>query len=75
MDTIVRAAAQNGAIDFVMLRPVMMADGEAEEVKDWGDDGKGAGFIPKITKKTVAKFMVEACEGSAFNGRSPVISN
>jgi len=75
VDELVRTAAKKGVVDFVLLRPVMLADGEAAAVKDWGDDGKGTGMLSKITKKSVARFIVEACEVDTYVGRSPVISN
>ncbi len=75
VDKIVRAAAAGGSVDFVLVRPVMMVDGEAAEVKDHGDDGKDAGFMPKISRESVAAFIVGASESPDFHGRSPVISN
>ena len=62
-------------IEFVEVRPWMLADGEAAVIKVYGDDGKGAGFMPKITRASVAKFMVEAAVTSEYNGQSPVITN
>ena len=63
------------SLRFVEVRPWMLADGEAAEVKVYGDDGKGAGFMPKITRASVAKFMIEAAETSKYDGKSPVITN
>ena len=55
VDKMVREAAAEtagSAVDFVMVRPVMMVDGDAAEVKDHGDDGKHAGeFSPVFYKK------------------------
>ncbi|EMR68586.1 putative nad-dependent epimerase dehydratase protein [Eutypa lata UCREL1] len=60
---------------FVFVRPAMLADGPAAPVKAYPDDGKGAGFLPKITRASVANFIVDAVEESEFVGRSPVITN
>lgn len=62
-------------VDFVLVRPVMLAEGDAAEIKVFPDNGRGAGFMPKITRASVARFMVEALEGNAFAGKSPVITN
>lgn len=62
-------------IDFVEVRPWMLAEGDAAAVKVYGDDGKGAGFMPKITRASVAKFIVEAAATTKYNGKSPVITN
>lgn len=62
-------------IKFVEVRPWMLKDGESAEVKVYDDDGKGAGFMPKISRASVAKFMVKAAETSQYDGQSPVITN
>lgn len=62
-------------VDFVLVRPVMLAEGDAAETKVFPDDGRGAGFMPKVTRASVARFMVETLEGNTFDNRSPVITN
>ncbi|KAH8677879.1 hypothetical protein BX600DRAFT_139315 [Xylariales sp. PMI_506] len=70
------AAAGDGAgLDFVIVRPVMLAEGPAAEVRVFPDNGQGSGFMPKITRASVARFMVEALETDEYVGRSPVITN
>jgi len=64
-----------GGPEFVLVRSVMMAEGPARKVVDHGDEGTGAGWMPSITRDSVAEFMVRAASGSEFVGRSPVISN
>ncbi|CRK30228.1 hypothetical protein HYQ45_009170 [Verticillium longisporum] len=66
-------AAQD--ISFVEVRPWLLTDGDAAEVKVYGDDGSGAGFMPKISRASVARFMIEAAETSKYDGRAPVITN
>lgn len=61
--------------DFVFVRPAMLAEGPAAPVKTYPDDGKGAGFMPKITRASVANFIVDAVEKPEFVGKSPVITN
>ncbi|KAI0015808.1 NAD(P)-binding protein [Xylariomycetidae sp. FL0641] len=62
-------------VDFVLVRSCILAEGDAAPVKVYGDDGAGLPFVPKITRASVARFMVEACEGNEYLGRSPVIAN
>ncbi|KAK0391275.1 hypothetical protein NLU13_0776 [Sarocladium strictum] len=62
-------------ITYVSVRPWMLADGEAQHVKVYPDDGSGAGFMPKISRSSVAAFMVQAAETSEYDGRAPVITN
>lgn len=62
-------------IKFVEVRPWMLTDLDAAEVKVFPDNGAGAGFMPKISRASVAKFMVEAAEGSQYDMGTPVITN
>lgn len=62
-------------ITFVEVRPWMLTEGEAAKVKVYPDNGKGAGFMPKTSRASVAKFMVEAAETSKYDNRAPVIAN
>ncbi|KAI8625421.1 NAD(P)-binding protein [Xylariaceae sp. FL1651] len=62
-------------VDFVLVRATVLADGDATPVKIYPDNGKAIGFLPKVTRASVAKFMVEACEKNDFVGMSPVITN
>ncbi|GAP84987.1 hypothetical protein SAMD00023353_3900200 [Rosellinia necatrix] len=66
---------RKGGHDYISIRATVLADGDAAPIKVYPDDGKGINFLPKITRASVAKFMVEACEKNDYVGRSPVISN
>lgn len=71
----VDAEIRKSGVDFVLVRPAMLTEGPEAEVKVHGDDGKGSGFLPKISRESVAGFLMKAVQGSEFIGRSPVISN
>lgn len=60
---------------FVEARPWMLTEGEAAEVKVFPDNGEGAGFMPKISRASVASFLVDAAVSTEYDGRSPVITN
>ncbi|KAG9253760.1 NAD-dependent epimerase/dehydratase [Emericellopsis atlantica] len=62
-------------IRFVEVRPHMLTDAEAADVKVYPDDGKGAGFMPKVSRASVARFMVQAAESSEYDGKAPIIAN
>jgi nucleoside-diphosphate-sugar epimerase len=62
-------------VKFVEVRPWMLTDGPAADVKVYPDCGKGAGFMPKISRASVAKFLVDAAETSKYDGKAPVITN
>lgn len=61
--------------DWVGVRPGILAEGEEREVRVWGDSGEGAPWIGKVTRKSVARFLVDAAEGDEWVGRTPVITN
>ncbi|KAI1269706.1 NAD(P)-binding protein [Xylariaceae sp. FL1019] len=62
-------------VKFVLVRPVILTDGDAAPVKTWPDDGFGVGFVPKISRASVARFMVDALGNDSFLGQSPVVTN
>jgi putative NADH-flavin reductase len=62
-------------IRWVLVRPVMLGEGPKAAIKDLGDRGEGAGMLSKISRESVAGFLVDAVEKSEYDWRSPVISN
>jgi nucleoside-diphosphate-sugar epimerase len=70
-----RETREAKGLDYVLVRPGMLTDGVAAEVKIFPDCGKGVGFLPSISRESVAEFMVEAVKSDEFVGRSPVITN
>ncbi|GKU06675.1 unnamed protein product [Fusarium langsethiae] len=60
---------------FVLSRPVMLAEGEARPVKVWPDDGKGCAWMPKITRESLGKWLVDAAESNEWDGQAPVLTN
>ena len=63
-------------MDYVLARPVMLKEGEAKPVKFFGNTGgKGVGLTSSITRKSVARFLVEAAEKSEWDRSTPVITN
>ena len=63
-------------VDYVIVRPVMLKDGDGKPVKLCGNDGtKGAGLTSTISRKSVAIFMVDATEKSDWDKTTPVVTN
>lgn len=65
---------QSGA-NFVLVRPAMLTEGENLPVRIFGNSGEGAGWIPKISRKSVAHFILDACETGTWDRQTPVIAN
>ena len=74
-DAVDQELKSEDSIKFVEVRPWRLTDTEAAEVRVYPDDGQGAGFMPSISRASVARFLVEAAEESTYDGRAPVISN
>lgn len=63
--------------DWTLVRPVILADDETKgkEVKDAGDLGKGVSMFVKVSRRSVAEFMVDAATEGKYVKRTPVIFN
>jgi hypothetical protein len=66
---------KESGLQFVLVRPVMLTDKEARPVREHGNAGKELGFMPSISRKSVAVFLVDAVEKNNWNNSTPVISN
>lgn len=62
-------------VDWVMVRPPMLTEGEALPIKIFGDDGKGVCWMPRIARRSVAGFVVDAAEKPDWDRKAPVITN
>jgi nucleoside-diphosphate-sugar epimerase len=60
---------------FVFVRPSRLEQGEAKEIKEWANDGKGVPMMRSITRGSVARFLVQAAENKTWDGKAPVITN
>ncbi|KAH7377751.1 NAD-dependent epimerase/dehydratase-like protein [Pyrenochaeta sp. MPI-SDFR-AT-0127] len=61
--------------NYVFVRPSRLEEGDAKEIKEWANDGKGVPMMGACTRGSVAKFMVEAAESRTWDGTAPVITN
>lgn len=59
----------------VFVRPSRLIEGEAKEVKEHPDHGKGVPVMAVITRGSVAKFLVDAAEKGDWDDMAPVITN
>lgn len=67
-------AVKSSGLNFVLIRSTALMGTAEGEAKDLGDDGERAGFMPSISPQVVARTLIEAVEGSVWDGRTPVIS-
>ena len=63
------------SLDWMLVRPAMLKEGDAAPVKEFGEVGKGLSLFGGITRASVAEFMVEAAEQGEWNQQAVVIAN
>ncbi|TVY17063.1 Flavin reductase (NADPH) [Lachnellula arida] len=66
---------KSGGLDWTIVKPAMLKDGERKEVTVWGDQGKGIGMMPKASRASVAGFLVQCAESDKWNRMTPVIAD
>ena len=60
-------------LQWVDVRATGLSNGERKEVKEFGNDGKGVGWL--VSRKSVAPVLLDAVEGNKSESQTPVISN
>ncbi len=65
----------NERLDWTLVRPMMLKEGEAAPVKEFGETGAGAGMLSGVTRASVAKFLVQVAEDQAWAKKAVVIAN
>ena len=66
-------AGKDGEFAWVDVRATGLSNGEKKVVREFGNEGKGVGWF--ISRKSVAAFLLDAAEGSRWDGQTPVISD
>ena len=72
---LVDKAVKGSGLDFVMVRATMLMGKEVLPIRELGDEGEEAGWLPSVTRKSVAGVLVDAVEQDKWDGRTPVIAN
>ena len=65
---------RSSGLQWTIVKPAMLSDGERKEVKVWGNQGKSIGMMPSVSRASVAGFIVQCVESDTCNGMTPVIS-
>lgn len=66
---------RSSGVAFVSPRPCLLTEGDSKVVKVWPEDGRGCAWMPKISRASVGKWLLDAAESDEWNGNAPVISN
>ena len=66
---------RGSGVNFVAPRVAMLKGEESKEVRFWGEEGEGLGWMPTISAKSVAEFLLDASVNGGWDGRTDVITN
>lgn len=74
VEEVVRREGRDGGLEWTLVRPVMLGDGPRREVRVFGERGEGTGWVEKVSRETVAGFVIEDClEKGEWVGKTPVV--
>lgn len=62
-------------VDYVLVRPCRLVEGNPGSMKVWSNDGKGVPLMAAATRQSVARWMVDAAESTQWDNEAPVISD
>lgn len=62
-------------IDYVLVKPTRLTNGEKASLRFYGDNGVGMGALHSISRTSVAGFLVDAVEKNTWDRSTPVIAN
>jgi nucleoside-diphosphate-sugar epimerase len=60
---------------YVFVRPSRLVEGDAKDIREHPDHGRGVPVLAAITRASVAKFLVDAAEKNDWDNMAPVITN
>jgi nucleoside-diphosphate-sugar epimerase len=60
---------------YVFVRPSRLVEGDAKDINEHPDHGRGVPVLAAITRASVAKFLVDAAEKNDWDNMAPVITN
>ncbi|PQE03136.1 N domain dehydrogenase protein [Rutstroemia sp. NJR-2017a BBW] len=66
---------RESGLEWAVVRPAMLKEGEGKKVLEMGEQGKGMGYLPGVTRESVVRWMVETAESVNWESRTVVICN
>ena len=69
------AGKGGGGLKWTDVRAAGLTNRGKKAVKEFGGEGEGMGWLPLISRESVAGFLVDAVESDEWVGRTPVITN
>lgn len=62
-------------MEWLFVRPARLAEDEAVEVRELGEQGKKVGLMGSVSRASVAEFLILAVEGKKGFGKAVVIAS
>jgi putative NADH-flavin reductase len=72
---LVTAETKASGQTYVFVRPSRLVEGEAKDIQEWPENGRGVPVMGTVTRNSVARFLVQAAESDAWDNAAPVITN
>lgn len=72
---LVDAVVKGSGLTFVKVRSAMLRGEEILPLRELGDEVERAGWMPSVSRRSVAVMLVDAVEQSNWDGRTPVVAN
>ncbi|KAJ0422011.1 NAD(P)-binding protein [Aspergillus carlsbadensis] len=66
---------ESEGVEYVLVRPCRLVESGERTVKAWPGHGRGVPLMASASRVGVAGFLVDAIEGTEWDGMEPVISN
>ena len=68
-------AVRTSGVTYVLVRPARLVDDDVMLIREWPHEGKGIPLMATASRKSVARFLVDAATENSWDDRAPVISN
>lgn len=75
VDQALRQGEHSDWLEWAMVKPAMLKDGDAKPVRELGETGDGVGMLANVTRESVAEVLIKAAEGQDWNNQAVVIAN
>lgn len=66
---------RRAGVRYVLPRPPLLTNGKAGPVRIFGDAGDGVSTLAMVSRKSVADFLLDACEREDWDMSTPVIAS
>lgn len=74
-DAVEQELRESEGIEWSLIKPAMLKDGERKPVREFYEMGEGLGMLDGITRESVAEVLVKAAQARDWDKRIIVTAN